>query len=413
MDRVILHCDMNSFYAQVSLLDFPELREKPVAIAGNPKKRHGVILAKNEAAKKYKVKTAETIWQATKKCPGLILLPPKMGEYKYYSNLIYKVYLEFTDQVEPYSIDESWLDVTESRRLFGDGKTMADCIREEVKSRYGLTLSAGVSFTKTFAKMGSELKKPDATTVISRENYQQILWPMPVSEMFMIGRATSEKLVSVGIKTIGDLAIADRKMLEALLGKNGPALANHAAGIAGSRVATYTEREEAKSVGNGLTFSKNLIGISDIQKAVRGLADKVATRMRRKNIYAGGLRVEIKDPYFEVFPRQEKWDRPSNSTDDIVKSAMKIITKAWNVNNPIRMLTLTAIYITNEDDSYQLSFAEISKAQDNEKSLTVDHTLDEIRNRFGSSSITFANLIDNDLGIHLDHHIDPDDFDED
>lgn len=412
MDKVILHCDMNSFFAQVSLLDYPHLRDKPVAVAGNPKKRHGVILAKNEAAKKYDVRTAETVWQATNKCPDLILLPPKMGEYKYYSRLINQIYLEYTDQVEPFSIDESWLDVTESQRLFGDGKAIADAIREEVKAKYNLTLSAGVSFTKTFAKMGSEMKKPDATTVISRENYKDILWPMPVSEMFMVGRATAKKLNAAGIKTIGDLALADREFVRQLLGKLGPGLADHAAGLAGSQVATFDKREAVKSVGNGLTFNKNLVGTADIQTAVRGLADKIASRLRKKNLYARGLKVDIKDPLFQSFSRQEKWDKPSNSTDDIVKSAMNIIYKAWNPTDPIRMLTLTGIYLTDKDDSYQISFEELAKVKDNKKSASVDQTLDQIRKRFGDSSITFANLIDNDLGIRLDHHIDVEDFDD-
>lgn len=412
MDKVILHCDMNSFYAQVSLLEFPELRNKPVAIAGNPKKRHGVILAKNQAAKNFDVKTAESIWEAKNKCPDLILLPPKMGEYKYYSNLINEIYLEFTDQVEPYSIDESWLDVTESERLFGDGKTIADSIREEVKKRYELTLSAGVSFTKTFAKMGSDMKKPDATTVISKDNYKKLLWPMPVGKMFMVGKATEKKLLAIGIRKIGDLALANRKILKQILGKNGPMLADHAAGLAGTEVTAFTDREEAKSVGNGLTFSKNLIGHKDIQIAVRGLADRIATRMRRKNIYAGGLRVEIKDPYFQTLSRQEKWDKPSNATDDIVDSAMKIIEKTWKTNEPIRMITLTGIYLSHKDASYQMSFSELSRSVDEKQKTSVDHTLDAIRKRFGDSSITFANLIDNELGIHLDHHLDLEDFDK-
>lgn len=193
---------MNSFFASVELLDHPELKDKPVAVCGDPERRHGIILAKNDIAKKYGVVTAETIWQATKKCPDLYLLPPHYSKYDDFFHLINKIYGEYTDQVEPFSIDESWLDVTASQKLFGSGLKIADEIRERVKKELGLTLSAGVSFNKFFAKMGSEYKKPDATTIISRENFKDLLWPLPISEMFMVGFATADKLTGVGIKTI-------------------------------------------------------------------------------------------------------------------------------------------------------------------------------------------------------------------
>ncbi|MCI7249354.1 MAG: DNA polymerase IV, partial [Clostridiales bacterium] len=178
MDRVILHCDMNGFFASVELLDYPHLRDVPMAVCGNSEHRHGIILAKNEIAKKYGVTTAETLWQARRKCPDLEIVPPHHDKYVHYSRLINKIYLEYTDMVEPFSVDESWLDVTASRRLFGTGSEIADTIRNRVKNELGLTLSAGVSYNKIFAKMGSDYKKPDATTVISRENYKELLWPM-------------------------------------------------------------------------------------------------------------------------------------------------------------------------------------------------------------------------------------------
>ena len=196
MDRVILHCDMNGFFASVELLDYPHLKDKPMAVCGNPENRHGIILAKNEIAKKYGVITAETLWQAKKKCPDLHVVPPHHSKYRYYSHLINDIYLRYTDMVEPFSVDESWLDVTGSTKLFGSGKEIADTIRKTVRDEIGLTLSAGVSYNKIFAKMGSDYKKPDATTVITRENFRILLWPMDISSIFFVGKINAENLRS-------------------------------------------------------------------------------------------------------------------------------------------------------------------------------------------------------------------------
>ena len=264
MDRVILHCDMNGFYASVELLDRPDLVNKPMAVCGNPESRHGIILAKNEIAKGFGVVTAETIWQARRKCPDLQLVAPHHDKYKAYSRKINQVYLQYTNMVEPFSIDESWLDVTASQQLFGSGVEIADQIRERIKAELGLTLSVGVSYNKIFAKMGSEYKKPDATTEITRQNYRDLLWPMDVGEMFFVGSATAEKLRSMGIYTIGDLARAKPPALEALLGKHGWMLHKYANGMDEEPVALYDQREQVKSVGNGITFKRNLQGLDDI-----------------------------------------------------------------------------------------------------------------------------------------------------
>ena len=198
--RVILHCDCNNFYASVELLKYPELRDRPVAVAGDPEGRHGIILAKNMAAKRFGVQTAETIWQAKRKCPGLILLPPHHDEYAAMSRRVNGIYCSVTDQVEPFSVDESWLDVTGSQRLFGDGRTIADELRRRVRDELGITISVGVSDNKTWAKLGSDYKKPDATTVITRENVADILHPLPVQDMLFVGNAAAETLHRHGIK---------------------------------------------------------------------------------------------------------------------------------------------------------------------------------------------------------------------
>ena len=398
MDRVILHCDMNGFYASVELIDHPQLKDKPMAVCGSPENRHGIILAKNEIAKSFGVVTAETLWQARKKCPNLQVVPPHHDKYKQYSKMINEIYLRYTDMVEPFSIDESWLDVTGSTGLFGSGKHIADEIRETVKNELGLTLSAGVSFNKIFAKMGSEYKKPDATTVITRENFRQLLWPMDIRSMFFVGKATAARLREFGINTIGDLAAADRKTLTSLLGKQGGVLHDYANGLDASPVARYDQREKIKSIGNGTTFRRNLQGVDDIRVAIIGLSDTVATRLRKHGMKAYGVKVDIKDPALKVISRQQQLDTPTNTAEALASAAMAIIKKSWRLRDPIRMLTITAINLCDENESQQLSLfpGEDAASENGEK---VERTMDSIRERFGSGAISFGSVVNNDIGL--------------
>lgn len=403
-ERTILHCDMNNFYASVELLARPDLAGRPVAVCGDPDSRHGIILAKNELAKAAGVVTAETVWQARKKCPGLVFVPPHREKYKEYSVRINEIYLRYTDLVEPFSIDESWLDVTGSLKLFGSGRQIADEIRATVRRELSLTLSAGVSFNKIFAKMGSEYKKPDATTVISRENYRQILWPMDVGNMFFVGRVTAEKLRSMGIRTIGDLAAADRRMLTEAMGKQGGQLRDYAAGEDREPVAAYSEQREAKSVGNGMTFSRNLTSVSDYRTAVGALADKVGSRLRSQKLKCRGVKVDIKDPQFKTISRQKQLDAPTNLSEEIAAAAMELITLCWKKNAPIRLITVTAIALCPEGEAEQLSFF-ADQAKNREKQEKVERTMDAIRARFGGGSITFGGIVGNDLGIEPDGEV--------
>jgi len=400
MDRVILHCDMNGFYASVELLDRPDLADRPMAVCGDPDGRHGIILAKNELAKACGVVTAETVWQAKKKCPDLAFVSPHHDKYKEYSQKINRIYLEYTDMVEPFSIDESWLDVTASQRLFGTGRQIADTIRERIKSELGLTLSVGVSYNKIFAKMGSEYKKPDATTEITRENFTKLLWNKPVGEMFFVGWATAEKLRNMNIRTIGDLARANPKALEALLGKQGPLLHSYANGLDDSPVCLYNQREKIKSVGNGITFRRNLTSMDDILTALTSLSDTVASRLRKYQMKCCGVKVDIKDPAFKTISRQKQLATPTNLAAEIRKAALEIIKTSWRLQDPIRLLTLTAINLTDETCDEQISLFDAPRV-DREKSESIERTMDDIRRKFGTGAITFGQVLDNDLGIDL------------
>ena len=399
-DRVILHCDMNGFYASVELLDRPDLDGKPVAVCGDPESRHGIILAKNELAKRAGVVTAETIWQAKKKCPDLELVRPHRQKYTHYSKLINQIYLRYTDLVEPFSIDESWLDVTASQNLFGSGKQIADEIRRTVCEETGLTLSAGVSWNKIFAKLGSDYKKPDATTEISRENYRDIVWPLPARDMIFVGKSTSDKLLKSGIKTIGDMARSDPKLLTSLLGKQGQMLWNYANGYDNAPVARYGESEPVKSVGNGITFRRNLMCEDDIITAVTGLSDTVASRLRHHKLKAFGVKVDIKDPSFTTISRQKQLFVPTNLASELAQASMELIHESWRPGAPIRMLTITGINLCDETVEEQISLfaGDNHSHQQGEK---IERTMDDIRSRFGSAAITFGGVLGNDLGIDI------------
>ncbi len=394
MERIIYHCDCNSFYCSVELLSHPELRRVPTAVCGDPKSRHGIILAKNEPAKRCGVRTAETIWQARQKCPDLVLLPAHQGLYREYSQRVNAVYDRFTDLIEPFGIDESWLDVTGSLHLFGgDPKALADRIRGIVREELGLTISVGVSFNKVFAKLGSDYKKPDATTVISRENFKQIVWPLPVTDLLFVGRAAARVLRQYGVSTIGDLAVFDRGALIELLGKQGGQLWEYANGLERSAVAPAGTYTPPKSVGNGETFPRNLIRREEVGRGVAMLADQVAVRLRRHGMKASTLQVTIRDPKFQDICRQRPLPAPTNTARELSQAAMDIIARSWKSNAPIRAITLTAHNLIPEGEAaVQLDLFQSSAPQRRERVETLERTMDAIRSKYGRKAVTVAVL---------------------
>ncbi len=390
MERTILHCDCNGFFASVECVRRPELRAVPMAVCGDPKNRHGIILAKNELAKKFGVATAETIWQAKKKCPQLVLVAPHREEYARYSRMVNAIYQQYTDRVEPFGIDESWLDVTGCEALFGDGETIAGNLRRRVREETGLTISVGVSFNKIFAKLGSDYKKPDATTVISRENFRQIIWPLPVSDLLYVGRAASETLRRIGITTIGELACADRKSLEFALGKLGDQLLLYANGEDESPVHRSDEKREVKSVGNGMTFPTDLRTEEEIRPCVLALADSVATRLRHRGLRGRVVQVTVRTADFRDIQRQRLLDTPTCIAQEIAAQAMELIRLARKKNEPLRMITVTAASVTDTDCGEQLNLFESGKPERREKQERAERAMDKIRGKFGISAVTFG-----------------------
>lgn len=391
MDRVILHCDCNNYFASVELLDKPELRDQPVAVAGDPEGRHGIILAKNQIAKNYGVQTAETLWQAKKKCPGLILLPPHMDKYRAMSRRVNAIYLNYTDQVEAFSIDESWLDVTASRNLFGDGAAIADLLRRRVREELGITISVGVSWNKTFAKMGSDYKKPDATTVITRENVSQILYPLPVTDLIFVGKSSGQVLARHGIHTIGDLAACSMAEAEAWLGKGGKGLWLAARGLDDSPVRCYGEHEAVKSVGNGMTYPQDLVGREACIAGLTPLCESVGARLRAQHLKCRTITLQIKDPQLKVISRQKPVDPPTNLTRYLLREVIQLLESAWPEDAPVRLFTVTAGSLMDESApvTAQLSFLEEAPRED-PRQRRLEQVLDGLRNRFGQDAIATA-----------------------
>ena len=387
-ERTILHCDCNNFYASVELLERPDLKDKPVAVAGDPEGRHGIILAKNQKAKSYGVKTAETIWQAQKKCPNLLLLPPHHEKYNAMSKRVNAIYLDVTDQVEPFSVDESWLDVTGSRALFGDGVTIADMLRRRVREELGITISVGVSDNKSWAKMGSDYKKPDATTLVTRENVGRLLYPLPVSDMLFVGHAAAETLRRHGISTIGALADCEPGLLVQYLGKQGDSLWRMVRGLDDSPVRRWGESEPVKSIGNSMTFSHDLIGRSACHAGLMPLCESVGMRLRQQGFKCHTVTIQIKDPQFKVISRQRTLPVPTNLTRQLYREACALLDESWPEKAPVRLLSVTAGNLCAEDDivNAQLSFLE-EVVPDAPRQLRLEKAIDRVRERYGQGIV--------------------------
>ena len=402
-NRFILHCDLNGFFASVECVLKPELKNVPMAVGGDEERRHGIILAKNELAKKYGIKTAETLASARKKCRDLVIVPPHHGLYHKYSKIVNSIYLRYTDLVEPFGIDESWLDITGSMHLFGEkdyatAEKIANEIRNTVKKETGLTLSVGVSYNKVFAKLGSDYKKPDATTVITEENFKNIVHPLGVEALLMAGRSASEKLNLLRIKTIGDLAKYDPVLLEKKLGVLGVALYKYANGEDDSPVASFYSKREVKSVGRGITFTHDLGNIAEIEAGISALCNEVCARLRKMDLKCRTVQLSVKDVNLKTVQRRAPIDMPTNSTKKVYECAVGIFKKNWNMKNPVRAMTVTALNLQQSSQSrVQLSFFDIE--QDDERDEKLDLTLDKINEKYGKNAIKPASLIKNDIGI--------------
>ena len=390
-DRIILHCDLNNFFASVSLLFNPTLVSMPVAVCGDAENRHGIILAKNEIAKKFGVKTAEPIFEAKRKCAELVTLPAIYEEYEKYSKKAQEIYARYTDLVEPFGIDECWLDVTGSTLLFGSGEEIANKIRQDIKRELGITISVGVSFNKVFAKLGSDLKKPDAVTIITKENFKQKLWHLPISDLLFVGKNTASKLNSIGIRTIGDITLSDDQTLKRLLGKNGVDIKRYALGEDNSPVVPVTKDSKPKSVGKSVTCGKDFTENTEVWKAFLEFAETISDTLRRYELYASGVQVHIRTSSLAVREFSHTYQNSTNSALTLAKRGYELFCKNYNFAEPLRSVGLRAIGLKAEKTAVQQDiFGEATVETQNEK---VEDSIYKVRKKFGNSSIKRGRIV--------------------
>ena len=385
LDRVILHCDLNNYFASVSLLFNPTLKGLPVAVCGDKENRHGIVLAKNEIAKGFGVKTAEAIFEAKAKCPDLVMLPAMYDKYEEYSAKAREIYERYTDMVEPFGIDECWLDVTGSTFLFGSGEEIANRIRNDIKRELGITISVGVSFNKVFAKLGSDMKKPDAVTVISRENFKEKVWKLPVSDLLFVGRRTCEKLKSCGIHTIGDICLCDDVTLKRLLGKNGIELKKYALGEDNSPVAPYTENDKPKSIGKSVTTSKDFTNDDEVWSAFLSFAQYICDTLHQKKLYASGVQVHIRTTSLSVKEFSHTFNYTTNSALRLAKEGFRLFKANYFFGEPLRSVGLRAINLKDNESAVQQDlFGEDEREAELEK---IEDCVYELRKKFGKLGV--------------------------
>ena len=388
MSRNILHVDANAFYASVEMQRHPELRDKPLAVCGDQDARHGIVLTANYHAKPYGVKTGMAIWQAKQVCPNLVVLPPDYREYIRFSRMAREIYEDYTDQVEPFGLDESWLDVTGSVGLFGSPMAIARDISKRFKFELGITVSIGVANNKTTAKLGSDYKKPDAITRIEDDNYKEIVYPLPVEDLLYVGPATSRKLRSVGISTIGRLAECPEDLLVRRLGKMGAVLSMFANGRDVSPVLKSDHIPNIKSVGNSATTPRDLVNNDDVLIMLFLLAESVAVRMRELASRCTVVEVYVRDTELNSFTRQRKLQTPTCSSAEITETAYDLFKRNYYWNKPIRSIGVRGADLVEATDELQLScFPDDARRDRWER---IDKTMDRLRQRFGYKVIQRA-----------------------
>ena len=405
-ERLIFHCDCNNFFASCECLERPELKDVPMAVAGDPEARVGIVVAKNELAKKAGVKTTDTVWQAQKKCPGIVFVPPRHGYYKEVSDRVNLIYRDYTDYVEPASIDESYLDMTGTLDYYHmTAGELADTIRERVHREIGITISVGVANNKIFAKMGSDYRKPNATTVILGEDYKTILWPLPVSDLMFAGKASVKLLNEKGIRTVGDLALQPRERVISLLGKGGETLWGYANGLDTEPVRRWRDKPEVKSVSHGMTFRRDLFTEEEILTGVSVQADRIAMSLRRQDLKGSVVSVQIKSPQLQVISRQVSLDHCTWLEHEIRNVAMKLIREHWHIGVPIRAITVGVTKLVPADqaaeqmDLFDLMGEKKTSGKAREKQDKMEAAVDSLRQKLGNTAVTLGVQHNEDIGI--------------
>ena len=401
-ERIILYSDLNNFFASVEIALNPDLAGKPLIVCGDPKERHGIVLAKNEEAKKFGIKTAETVYSALRKCPDVQMVGAHHHEYKRYSQMVVDIYKRYTDCVEECSIDECALDVTESTFLFGSGREIAEKIRQEVKAELGVTVSIGVSFNKVFAKLASELKKPDAVTEITRENYKEVVWKLPVAELLFVGKSTEEALRKIGVRTIGDLARADEGILSKHLGKRGRQLRVYALGEDKEPVKAIKEKTDLKSIGNSTTLPQDIQDREEVKRWFYALAESVSSRLRDADVgRANTVHIVVRDSELKFFSWQTKV-QPTALCGDIAKAAFELFCKQYPFGKKVRLLGITVSGFDYNIEQLDLDGLLSGSTASYEKKERAENAVAMLREKYGYASLQRGVVLEDDKLNGLD-----------
>ena len=385
MERLILHTDLNCYYANVEMMLEPKLKNVPMAVGGSVENRHGIILTKNQLAKNAGVKTGMALWEARQMCDGLVIIPPRMELYLMYSERVREIYRRFTGKIEPYGIDESWLDCTGCQKRFGSGREIAQAIRKAVKRELGLTLSIGISWNKIFAKFGSDYKKPDAQTEITRENYREIVWPCPVDNLFFVGRATRRKLKGKNIDTIGELADTRLDLVKSWFGKNGEMIWNFANGYDTSPVEPY---DKIKSIGRGITAKEDLINREEVKQVIYDRSLKVSRSLRKHGLAARRLQLSVRDINLWTREFQCKFSYATQAWHDLAEQSIQLFNMRYGWSYPLRSLTVRAIDLVAASRPEQISlFNDYARIEKNEK---LEKAIEGIKDRYGEHAVVPA-----------------------
>ena len=402
--RVILHCDLNNFFASVAMKQNPALRGKYIAVCGNPSLRKGIVLAKSENAKRMGVKTGMPIWEAKRVCPQIEIIPTDYSAYESYSKKVQEIYYRFTNQVESFGIDECWLDVTHSQKLFGNGLQIADKIRQTVKDELGLTISVGVSFNKTYAKLGSDLAEPDAVVAITLDNYRKLIYPLPLGNLLFVGKKTQALLTKLNVHTIGDLADYDVNLLKSFLGINAEKLIVEARGEDDSEVNDYLFHELPRSVGNGTTVPFDLTNVKEVEAVLYLLSEKIAFRLREQNLQGYTVHLSIKDTNLQWSGAQTSLPYPTHTVLTIRRTAMSIFEQIW-VQKPFRPIRALRIAVANLTTVGNLQTNLLDDINDEIKNQALDNVFDKIRRKYGTQQIMLGGTADSYQKLGFDLHL--------
>lgn len=398
MERWIIHSDINHCYAQIEEMMYPELRNVPMAVGGHEEDRHGIILAKNDLAKKYHIKTGESLRDAFQKCPELLIVPPHYDDYLFYTEEVKRIYREYSDKVESFGLDEAWIDITGTEKLFHKtAMELAEEIQRRVFKELGLTVSMGLSFNKVFAKLGSDLDKKQGLAVITRDNFKDMVFPLPIADILYIGKATSSQLNERNIYTLGDLALSSKEYIKSFLGKNGEMVWLFANGY--DTLSVNSSQQVIKSVGNGITAKHDIHTIEEAKIVLSMLAESVAKRLRQSNKLGSVISIGMRYRDLQGLSRQKRVDTPTNIAQEILDMGMILLRDNWNMAIPLRSLSISvSSLVEKETYAYQMSLFNTANEEDRYEQLHLEEVIQEIKERWGEKSIKYGHsLLDEEL----------------